>query len=124
VAARLAGKDFYASIMEHDRENSDAATDPRSASGAIRCGRRSLDRVSSNGRQPSRLSYVQSACGFSIRSVPAKCRQSSLGVRLTGAVEVDSLQRAANAIVARHEILRTVFARNELQAGVNGQPVS
>src|SRR5258708_1320894 len=113
-----------ASIIERDRENTDTANGPL-PSGRQDSLRTRVSRSRSRQRGgPSRLSYVQERLWFLDQISPGEVSSNlSLGVRLTGAVDVDILQRAANAIVARHEILRTVFARNELQAGVNGQPV-
>ena len=45
------------------------------------------------------------------------------GVRITGALDVETLRMALQALVARHEILRTTFARSEHHAGTDGQPL-
>ena len=72
---------------------------------------------------PARLSFAQERLWFLDQINPDDVLGNlSRGVRLKGALDTEALKLASQAVVARHEILRTTFAKNEHHAGTDGQP--
>jgi len=67
------------------------------------------------GDQP--LSHAQRRLWFLEQLAPGRSYNETLAMRIDGALDADALERAVNAIVARHEALRTTFV------AVDGQPV-
>jgi amino acid adenylation domain-containing protein len=70
-------------------------------------------------REPARLSFAQQRLWFldQLDQRAGAAYRIPLGVRLSGALDLDALHRALNRIIERHEALRTRFEV------VNGQPV-
>ncbi|HET7233764.1 MAG TPA: amino acid adenylation domain-containing protein [Longimicrobium sp.] len=68
--------------------------------------------------RPLPLSFAQQRLWFIQQLDPASTAYNMLGVtRLDGVLDVDALQRALDAVVERHEALRTVFVQQ------GGEPV-
>ncbi len=64
------------------------------------------------------LSFAQQSLWFFHQSTPeSDANLMTLGIRLTGPLDVEALTRALNEIVRRHEILRTSFATHEGEPG-------
>ena len=59
------------------------------------------------------LSYAQRRLWFLHRLEPGSTYNLPLALRLRGELDADALERALNAIVARHESLRTTFQEME-----------
>src|SRR5919108_6532661 len=75
----------------------------------------SIPRRTANG--PAPLSFAQQRLWFLDKLVPGNCAYTiPIALRLTGPLDMAALEQALNAIVARHEILRTTFP------DVDGQP--
>lgn len=56
------------------------------------------------------LSFAQQRLWFLYQMDPTSCAYNNpRAIRLTGALEIESLRRALEAIVARHDVLRTTF---------------
>ena len=71
----------------------------------------------------ARLSFAQERLWFLDQINPGDLAANiSRGVRISGTLDIDKLKQAVAAVVARHESLRTTFAKNELQADVDGRP--
>ncbi|MEK6335950.1 MAG: amino acid adenylation domain-containing protein [Acidobacteriota bacterium] len=69
------------------------------------------------------LSFAQQRLWFLNQIYPADISANiSHAVRITGALNIDALRQALQAIVARHESLRTRFAKTEIDAGFDSQP--
>jgi len=61
---------------------------------------------------PARLSFAQERLWFIDQINPGNALANlSRGVRIKGALNTEALKRALQAVVARHEILRTTFAQ-------------
>ena len=63
------------------------------------------------------LSFAQEGFWFIDRLQPGVPFNIPIAIRLEGLLDIDALQTALNALVARHEVLRTTFSE------VDGQPV-
>ena len=70
---------------------------------------------------PCRCRLPSSVCG-SWRSLRAPVRPITLpaGMQLSGHLDREALRRALDRIVARHEALRTSFARDRWRTRYNG----
>ena len=65
----------------------------------------------------ARLSFAQERLWFLDQINPGDLSSNiSRGVRISGATDINKLNQAVQAVVARHESLRTTFAKDELQA--------
>lgn len=72
----------------------------------------------------ARLSFAQERLWFLDQINPGDVLANlSGGVRITGALNTAALKQALQGVVARHEVLRTTFAKNEHHAGTDGQPM-
>src|SRR5437764_3528686 len=90
---------------------------PISAARAERRGEKAgaMERVSRERKLP--LSYAQQRLWFIEQLEPGKPAYNiSMALRLRGKLRVEALQRAVEAVVQRHEVLRTHFAWVEGQA--------
>src|SRR5262245_41624202 len=66
------------------------------------------------GRKSFRLSFAQQRLWFLDQMTPgAPVYNSPLATRLTGPLDVGALERALQAVVRRHDTLRTTFATKE-----------
>ena len=65
--------------------------------------------VDADGAGPMPLSSRNSACGSSTNSTPADALQYPGSRSTTGELEPDAIEDALNAVVSRHESLRTTF---------------
>ena len=73
---------------------------------------------------PARLSFAQERLWFLDQINPGDVLGNlSRGVRIKGALNAEALTQALEAVVARHEVLRTTFAKNEHHAGTDGRPM-
>jgi amino acid adenylation domain-containing protein len=71
---------------------------------------------------PAPLSFAQQRLWFLDQCYPASSAYNvPRAVRLRGRLNLDALQHALNAVIARHEVLRTVFRTEQ---GVPGQVVT
>jgi amino acid adenylation domain-containing protein len=82
---------------------------------AIEAARAATPIALTAGDQP--LSHGQQRLWFFEQLAPGPSYNETLAMRLDGAVDADALEDAVNAIVARHEALRTTFVV------VDGKPV-
>src|ERR1043165_6533764 len=72
---------------------------------------------------PVPLSFAQERLWFLEQINPGDASGTiSRAVRITGPVKPDLLQRALQAVVSRHESLRTTFATNQLDSIKNSKP--
>src|SRR2546428_4630314 len=72
---------------------------------------------------PALLSFAQERLWFLNQINPDDVSSNlARAVWITGSLDTERLRQAFKAIVARHESLRTTFAKNELLAGVDSQP--
>jgi hypothetical protein len=70
------------------------------------------------------VSFTQERLWFLDQIDPGdKSANISWGVRIQGDLDIDLLTRSLQAIVDRHESLRTTFATNQLDAGKDSKPV-
>jgi aspartate racemase len=75
------------------------------------------------GDGPAPLSFGQERLWFLDQISPGDISSNiSRCVRIAGALDRGFLEQAIAAAVARHDSLRTTFARIELSAGIDGQP--
>jgi amino acid adenylation domain-containing protein len=73
---------------------------------------------------PAPLSFAQKRLWFLDQINPGDVSSNIVrAVRVGGALDIEKLNQAATAVVSRHESLRTTFARYELRAGFDGQPM-
>ncbi|MBO3462193.1 non-ribosomal peptide synthetase [Aetokthonos hydrillicola Thurmond2011] len=63
--------------------------------------------------EPSPLSFSQQRLWFLNQLEPNSPYNISIGVRLTGTLNVEALQQTLNAIVVRHDALRTTFVSRD-----------
>ncbi|HYC89367.1 MAG TPA: amino acid adenylation domain-containing protein [Thermoanaerobaculia bacterium] len=82
---------------------------------AIENARAATSIARTSGDQP--LSHGQQRLWFFEQLAPGASYNETLAVRIEGALDPDALEEAVNAIVARHEALRTTFVV------VDGKPV-
>jgi len=75
-----------------------------------------------NGPVP--LSFAQERLWFLDQINPSDVSSNiSRGVRISGALDREALEQAIANAMARHDSLRTTFARIELSAAIDGQPM-
>jgi amino acid adenylation domain-containing protein len=75
------------------------------------------------GDEPAQLSFAQERIWFLDQLTPGDALFNlSQGIRLKGALDVAAVERALTNVVARHEILRTTFAKSEHHANTDGRP--
>src|SRR2546428_4913603 len=75
-------------------------------------------------RRRAPLSFAQKRLWFLDQINPGDVAANiSRGVRIGGALDLEVLEQALRAIVARHESLRTTFAKTELSAGTDSRPL-
>jgi amino acid adenylation domain-containing protein len=109
-----------ASIAGWDKQKVSAAAEPAGTQPTIALS----SFLASKNAGPAQLSFAQERLWFLDQISPGEVSSSlAAAVRLSGVLDVDALQNAVDTIVARHDILRATFARNELDAGVNGRPI-
>src|SRR5882762_1712432 len=73
---------------------------------------------------PAPLSLAQERLWFLDQINPGDASANlSRAVRIKGAIDKDVLQQALQAVVKRHEVLRTTFAMREHFANFDGQPM-
>ena len=73
---------------------------------------------------PGSLSFAQERLWFLNQISPDDVSSNiARAVRIKGPLDTERLSQAFKRIVARHESLRTTFARNELRAGVDSRPM-
>ncbi|HXM34973.1 MAG TPA: condensation domain-containing protein, partial [Pyrinomonadaceae bacterium] len=73
---------------------------------------------------PARLSFTQERLWFLDQINPGDLLANlSRGERIRGALNTEGLKQALQTVVARHEVLRTTFAKNEHHAGTDGRPM-
>src|SRR6266851_836516 len=76
------------------------------------------------GNEPVPPSFAQERLWFLDQINPGDVSSNiSRGVRIVGALNRGALEQAIAASIARHDSLRTTFARTELSAGIDGQPM-
>jgi aspartate racemase len=73
---------------------------------------------------PAPLSFAEERLWFLNQINPDDVSSNiSRAFRIKGPLDTERLNQAFKTIVARHESLRTTFARNELRAGVDSRPM-
>src|SRR6266850_755912 len=76
------------------------------------------------GNEPSPLSFAQERLWFLDQINPGDVSSNiSRGIRIIGVLDRGALEQAIAASIARHDSLRTTFARTELSADTDGQPM-
>lgn len=77
-----------------------------------------VTRIPRRESEDAPLSWAQQRLWFLDRLVPGSAAYNvSAAFRLTGALDLERLERSVRAVVARHDVLRTVFV-----LGADGQP--
>ena len=75
-------------------------------------------------RGSARLSFAQERLWLLDQINPGNVSANVSGaVRIRGPLDTEALKAAAQALLDRHESLRTTFAQNQLRAGVDSQPL-
>src|SRR6185312_3204459 len=75
------------------------------------------------GNGPAQLSFTQERIWFLDQLAPGDVLFNlSQGVRVRGPLDVAALQKSLSAVIERHEILRTTFAKSEHHANTDGRP--
>ena len=74
--------------------------------------------------EPAPLSFAQERLWFLDQINPGDVSANiSRAIRIDGDLRHDLLEQSLQAIVDRHELLRTTFATTQLTAGIDGRPV-
>src|SRR5437762_6533526 len=77
------------------------------------------------GIGPAQLSFAQERLWFLDQIAPGDVLFNlSQGTRIIGSLDLTALQKALAMVVARHEILRTTFAKSEHHANTDGRQCS
>src|SRR5436190_2491593 len=75
------------------------------------------------GIGPAQLSFAQERLWFLDQIAPGDVLFNlSQGTRIIGSLDLTALQKGLAMVVARHEILRTTFAKSEHHANTDGRP--